>query len=116
LLSSSCLFAQGSKETTTAAGVGKVKGDIVFLTNRTDRDNDGTFTKLIAKFNEKYPEVTVEVQSATDYVGEMATRMQTDKYGDICMIIGNYFVPLLRYRRRGYQLHQIMLIFDTEYT
>jgi hypothetical protein len=28
----------------------------------------------------------------------------------------NYFVPLLRYRRRGYQLHQIMLIFDTEYT
>jgi len=30
--------------------------------------------------------------------------------------ISNYFVPLLRYRRRGYQLHQIMLIFDTEYT
>ncbi len=102
LLSASCLFAQGSKETTTAAGVGKVKGDIVFLTNRTDRDNDGTFTKLIAKFNEKYPEVTVEVQSATDYVGEMATRMQTDKYGDICMIIdtvptdvlGKYFLSL----------------------
>jgi ABC-type glycerol-3-phosphate transport system substrate-binding protein len=102
LLSASCLFAQGNKETASTAGTGEVKGDIVFLTNRTDRDNDGTYAKLIAKFNEKYPDVKVEVQSATDYVGEMATRMQTDEYGDVCMIIdtvptdvlGKYFLSL----------------------
>lgn len=61
-------------------------GKITFLTNRTDLDNDGTYAELIAKFNEKYPDVTVEVQSITDYAGELATRMQTTEYGDVLMI------------------------------
>ena len=63
-----------------------VSGKITFLTNRTDLDNDGTYEELIAKFNEKYPDVTVDVQSITDYAGELATRMQTEEYGDVLMI------------------------------
>lgn len=63
-----------------------LSGKITFLTNRTDLDNDGTYEELIAKFNEKYPDVTVEVQSITDYAGELATRMQTEEYGDVLLI------------------------------
>lgn len=63
-----------------------VSGEITFLTNRTDLDLDGTYTKLIAKFNEKYPDVTVKVESITDYAGELAIRMQTEKYGDVLML------------------------------
>lgn len=78
-----------------------VNGKITFLTNRTDLDNDGTYEELIAKFNEKYPDVTVEVQSITDYAGELATRMQTTEYGDVLLIpdavpqseYGKYFEP-----------------------
>ncbi|MGN0326760.1 MAG: ABC transporter substrate-binding protein [Lachnospiraceae bacterium] len=79
-----------------------LSGKIVFLTNRTDLDTDGTYDELIAKFNEQYPDVTVEVQSITDYAGELATRMQTDEYGDVLLIpdavptsaYPNYFEPL----------------------
>ncbi len=63
-----------------------VSGKITFLTNRTDLDTDGTYEALIAKFNEEYPDVKVEVQSITDYAGELATRMQTTEYGDVLMI------------------------------
>ena len=50
-----------------ADGAEKLSGKITFITNRTDLDNDGTYEELIAKFNEKYPDVEVEVQSITDY-------------------------------------------------
>ena len=63
-----------------------VSGKITYLTNRTDLDTDGTYEALIAKFNEEYPDVEVEVQSITDYAGELATRMQTTEYGDVLMI------------------------------
>lgn len=63
-----------------------LSGEITFLTNRTDLDLDGTYEKLIAQFNEKYPDVTVKVESITDYAGELAIRMQTEKYGDVLMI------------------------------
>ena len=71
---------------TEVAGEETVSGKITFLTNRTDLDTDGTYEALIAKFNEQYPDVTVEVQSITDYAGELATRMQTTEYGDVLMI------------------------------
>ncbi len=88
-----------SKNETGENGLG---GKITFLTNRTDLDNDGTYEELIAKFNEQYPDVTVEVQSITDYAGELATRMQTKEYGDVLLIpdavprseYGKYFEPL----------------------
>lgn len=77
----------------------ELSGDLTFLTNRTDLDLDGTYADLIAKFQEKYPKVNVLVESITDYAGELAIRMQTDKYGDVLMIpdavpsseYGNYF-------------------------
>lgn len=84
------LAACGSSKTpdTAAAADGSqtVSGKITYLTNRTDLDTDGTYAALIAKFNEKYPDVQVEVQSITDYAGELATRMQTTEYGDVLMI------------------------------
>lgn len=92
-----------AKETpeTNANGEEIISGKITYLTNRTDLDTDGTYAALIAKFNEKYPEVEVEVQSITDYAGELATRMQTTEYGDVLMIpdavpstaFANYFEP-----------------------
>ncbi|MGN0999577.1 MAG: hypothetical protein ACI4PO_08500, partial [Faecousia sp.] len=78
------LAACGSgKDSGTAAAGGSdtPSGKITYLTNRTDLDADGTYAALIARFNEKYPDVTVEVQSITDYAGELATRMQTTEYG-----------------------------------
>ena len=71
-----------------ACGSGDKDGKvtITFLTNRTDLDNDGTYEALIAKFNEKHPNINVEVQSITDYAGELATRMQTKEYGDVLLI------------------------------
>lgn len=86
------LAACGSSNTasdtpeTDANGEEVISGKITYLTNRTDLDTDGTYAALIAKFNEKYPEVEVEVQAITDYAGELATRMQTTEYGDVLMI------------------------------
>lgn len=78
--------ASNDTPATDANGEEVIGGKITFLTNRTDLDTDGTYAALIAKFNEKYPDVTVEVQSITDYAGELATRMQTTEYGDVLMI------------------------------
>ncbi len=64
----------------------ELSGEITFLTNRTDLDLDGTYSDLIAKFNEKHPKVKVKVESITDYAGELAVRMQTEEYGDVLMI------------------------------
>ena len=87
------LAACGSSKTnandtpaTDANGEEIISGKITYLTNRTDLDTDGTYAALIAKFHEKYPDVEVEVQSITDYAGELATRMQTSEYGDVLMI------------------------------
>lgn len=79
-----------------------ISGEITFLTNRTDLDLDGTYDELIGEFQKKYPDVDVNVEASTDYAGEMATRMQTDEYGDVCMIpdavpvsdLGTYFEPI----------------------
>ena len=95
----------GSDDSTVPAdenGNAVLSGTVTFLTNRTDLDQDGTYAELIAKFNEKYPDVTIEVQAITDYAGELATRMQTTEYGDVLMIpdavptasYPSYFEPL----------------------
>ena len=80
------LTACGSGSSDSKKDDGSVSGKITYLTNRTDLDADGTYDELIAKFNEEYPDVEVEVQSVTDYAGELATRMQTTEYGDVLMI------------------------------
>ncbi len=85
------------EETTVAP----LSGEITFITNRTDLAADGTYDELIAKFKEKNPDAVINVESITDYSGEMATRMQTEEYGDVLMIpdavpsteFANYFEP-----------------------
>lgn len=107
----SALAACGDTSTSTSTagttstdtdGDEAISGTVKFLTNRTDLDLDGTFAGYIASFNETYPDVTINVESMSDYVGEMAIRMQTTEYGDVCMIpdaismsdLPSYFEPL----------------------
>ena len=70
----------GADETSGLVAVPVVDGSRYYL-RLSFLDADGTYEALIAKFNGKYPDVTVEVQSITDYAGELATRMQTKEYG-----------------------------------
>lgn len=92
---------QGTDTPASTPAEETISGTITFLTNRTDLVNDGTYDAYVAKFNEQYPDVTVELEGITDYAGELATRMQTKEYGDVLMIpdavpskeYGNYFVP-----------------------
>ena len=62
---------------------GEVKGDVTFLTWRTDLEQDGTFDKYVAEFEKKYPDVTVKVDALSDYPAQMQTRMSTTNYGDV---------------------------------
>lgn len=40
---------------------------IKFIHHKTDREEDGTMADLVAKFNEVYPNITVETEGVTDY-------------------------------------------------
>jgi raffinose/stachyose/melibiose transport system substrate-binding protein len=92
-----CALA-GCGSTTTSDEV-----TINFITNRTDLDSDGTYTKYIAAFNKEAgcEKITVKVESIKDYEGTMKKRMLTKNYGDILMIpevdadsYSKYFVDL----------------------
>ena len=56
----------------------------------------------MAEFNKKYPDIKVEIQTITDYAGQIKTRMNSEEYGDLLMIpgdikpedYGNFFEPL----------------------
>ena len=75
---------------------------ITFINHKTDWETNGKWDEYIAKFNEKYPDIKVEVQTITDYTGQMKTRMNSKEYGDVLMIPGdispkgyeNFFEPL----------------------
>ena len=69
-------------ETTAAAAEANtdLSGTIKVLHHRTDRDQDGTMAKLTEGFNAIYPNVTVEYQSFTNYVDDIATMLQSDNY------------------------------------
>lgn len=62
------------------------KETITFINHKTDWEGNGKWDEYIAKFNEKYPDITVEVQTITDYAGQMKTRMNSKEYGDVLMI------------------------------
>jgi len=62
------------------------KTTIKYLTNRTDLDTDGTFTKYIAEFNKVEPNITVQVSSYTDYQGTVDKALTSGSYGDVSMI------------------------------
>ncbi|HEL2591475.1 TPA: carbohydrate ABC transporter substrate-binding protein [Streptococcus suis] len=65
------------------------KETITFINHKTDWEGNGKWDEYIAKFNEKYPDITVEVQTITDYAGQMKTRMNSKEYGDVLMIPGD---------------------------
>ena len=75
----------GSADAGNTAGDGSISGTIKVLHHRTDRDQDGTMAKLTEGFTTKYPGVTVEYQSFTNYADDVATLMQSDNYGDVVM-------------------------------
>ncbi|MCM1500615.1 MAG: ABC transporter substrate-binding protein [Clostridium sp.] len=73
---------------------------IKWLHHKTDREEDGTIPDLIAKFNEVYPNITVETEGVTDYAEDSLLRLSTGDWGDIMFIpavdkqdLSDYFIP-----------------------
>ena len=66
---------------------GEAEGEITFLTNRTDLEQDGTFDRYIDEFTAEYPDVTVKIEAITNYEDDVRTRMSTPNgYGDVLLI------------------------------
>lgn len=82
-------------------GDGKTK-TITFINHKTDWETNGKWDEYMAEFNKKYPDIKVEIQTITDYAGQIKTRMNSEEYGDLLMIpgdikpedYGNFFEPL----------------------
>jgi ABC-type glycerol-3-phosphate transport system substrate-binding protein len=69
-----------------------LSGTITVLTHHTDMV-DNLFQDYIKAFNAKYPNVKVELEGITDYATTARTRMNTDDYGDVLMMIANPPIP-----------------------
>lgn len=74
---------------------------IKWIHHKTDRAEDGTIDDLISKFNEVYPNITVEPEAVTDYAEDALLRLSTGDWGDIMFIpavdkadLSSYFQPL----------------------
>lgn len=79
---------------------GKIGGNIVVLTNRTDIV-DTKLQEYKETFEAEYPGTSVEFEAITDYEGTVRTRMSTTEYGDVLckpsiqsMDLPSYFEPL----------------------
>ena len=73
---------------------------IKYIHCRTDREEDGTFAKLVEEFNKVYPNITVETEGITDYAEDSLLRLSTGDWGDIMFIpaidkaeLPNFFQP-----------------------
>lgn len=53
---------------------------IEYFHGRTDRENDGTFDKLIAEFNKLYPNITVEHSATTNMADDLMMRITSGDY------------------------------------
>lgn len=62
-----------------------LKTELKVLTHRTDL-MDTTFEEYKQKFNELYPNITINYEGVTDYAEGVTLRLTTDDWGDICMI------------------------------
>lgn len=99
VVAASALFLAGCGKKEEDAGG---KTSITFINHKTDWQADGTWDKYVKKFNEKYPDIKVNIQTVTDYGGQMKTRMNSKDYGDVLMIpadikpsdYANFFAPL----------------------
>lgn len=74
---------------------------IKWIHHKTDREEDGTIADLISRFNEVYPNITVETEGVTDYAEDALLRLSTGDWGDIMFIpavdkadLSTYFQPL----------------------
>ncbi len=78
-----------------------VTASIKFIHHKTDRQDDGTMDAMVAKFNEEFPGITVELEAITDYAEDALLRLSTGDWGDIMFIpavdkadLPTYFMPL----------------------
>lgn len=62
---------------------------ITFINHKTDWEGNGKWDEYMAEFNEKYPNINAEIQTITDYAGQVKTRMNSKEYGDLLMIPGD---------------------------
>lgn len=82
---SACGNKSGNQDSATS-------GQVTFINNHTDWQHDGTWKKIIAKFNKKYPNIKVNIQTLTDYEGGIKTRMNSKNYGDV-LLMSNSIQP-----------------------
>ena len=73
---------------------------IKFIHHKTDREDDGTMADLVSKFNQMYPNITVETEGIKDYQEDALLRLSTGDWGDVMFIpavdaadLPSYFVP-----------------------
>ncbi len=65
-----------------------LKANLKVLTHRTDLA-DTVFKDYIAKFNEIYPNITIQYEGVTDYEQDVKIRLTTKDWGQICMVSNN---------------------------
>lgn len=96
--------ASGEALTYASINLGESYTDITttikFIHHKTDREEDGTIPGLIEKFNEMYPNITVETEGITDYAEDSLLRLSAGAWGDVMFIpaidqaeLPTYFVP-----------------------
>lgn len=90
-----------------------LKADIIFLTSRSDlivdTDSPFEFPDYLKEFNAVYPNISVFVESATDYDFDMNNRILSGNWGEVCYIpeavqtsaLGNYFEPYFTIEEAG---------------
>lgn len=85
----STIFAGGKKESTPATTAPKspteISGNIIVLHHRTDYEDQ--FEVYRKRFNAIYPNISIEFEAITDYAGTVRTRMSTQEYGDVLMMV-----------------------------
>ncbi|HZG55040.1 ABC transporter substrate-binding protein [Paenibacillus sp.] len=85
-----------------AAADSEIKGEITWATHRTDFVESGLFDAYVAKFKEKYPNVTdVKIEGLPDYGQTIRVRMAANEVPDVLsppdMVLENFpslYVPL----------------------
>ncbi|NLM65733.1 MAG: carbohydrate ABC transporter substrate-binding protein [Enterococcus sp.] len=92
----------GNNQESASGKDGESIETITFINHKTDWETNGKWDEYMAEFNKKYPNIKVEIQTITDYAGQVKTRMNSKEYGDVLMIPGdikpedysNFFEPL----------------------
>lgn len=68
------------------------KETITFVNHKTDWENE-EWPEMISRFNEKYPNIEVKVETLSDYDSQIAVRMNGTNYGDVLVLPSNQFDP-----------------------